>query len=94
MMFFIISMTVFSVIFIVVSSIELIEAIKAGRVGFGTLVTSFALVGGCFCLSLVITFPIAVNELQRVKQELKEQNKIESVYEPVNEILYRKCEQK
>ncbi len=93
-MLFIIVMTVFSVVFVVISSIELIESVKAGRVGFGTLPVAIALVGGCFCLSLVIAFPIAASELERTEQELlelKEQKKIESVYEPVNEVLYRKC---
>ena len=91
---FIILMTVFSVVFIIIATVELIESVKDGTTHLGPYITPAVIVGGCFCLCLVITYPIAVSELQRVKQELKElkeKNKIESVYEPVNEVLYRKC---
>jgi len=96
-MFFIIVMAVFSAIFVITGAIQLVDSIISGRVEFGNVVTALAVVGALFCLYLVITYPLAVHELKRVQQELrelKEQNKIESVYEPVNEVLYRKCEQK
>lgn len=93
-MFFIIIMTIFSAGFVVIGVIEIIDAIKSGRVLINNWVTVFIVIGACFCLCLVVTYPVAVYELTKNKKELKEQKKIESVYEPVNEILYRKCEQK
>lgn len=96
-MFFIIVMAVFSAIFVITGAIQLVDSIRSGRVEFGNVVTALAVVGALFCFNLVTTFPVSVHELKRVQQELrelKEQNKIESVYEPVNEVLYRKCERK
>lgn len=95
MMFFII-MTVFSTGFVVISGIEIVDAIKSGRVLINNWAISFIVIGAVFCLCIVTTFPVAIYEIDKTKKELrelKEQKDVESVYEPVNEILYRKCEQ-
>ena len=52
------------------------------------------LVASILCLAVITTWPVAIYELKTLKQELrelKEQKDFESVYEPVNEVLYRKC---
>lgn len=95
-MTFLIIATIVSVIFFIVSVSSLINYVK--NLGITPKPLSFIsmMVGGCICLCVLVTYPLAVFELDRTQQELKElkeQNKIESVYEPVNEILYRKCEQ-
>ena len=93
-MIFLIIATIVSVIFFIVSVSSLITYAK--NLGITPKPLSFIsmMVGGCICLCVLVTYPLAVFELDRTKQELKElkeKNKIETVYEPVNEILYRKC---
>ena len=61
---------------------------------FPTELFKLMLVASILCLAVITTWPVAIYELKTLKQELrelKEQKDFESVYEPVNEVLYRKC---
>ncbi len=92
-MFFIISITLVSAVFFIVVMIQLFKYAD----DFPTELFKLMLAASILCLCVITTWPVAIYELKALKKELKElkeQRKIETVYEPVNEILYRKCEQK
>ncbi len=92
-MFFIISITLVSTVFFIVVMIQLFKYAD----DFPTELFKLMLVASILCLAVITTWPVAIYELKTLKQELKElkeKNKIDSVYEPVTEIFYRKCEQK
>ena len=89
-MIFIISITLVSAVFFIVVMIQLFKYAD----DFPTELFKLMLVASILCLAVITTWPVAIYELKTLKQELrelKEQKDFESVYEPVNEVLYRKC---